>query len=143
MARKTTFGDLERLLTAHGFEQVPARKPFVVFRHVTSGALQAFRPHRASEVADPMTLASVRKTLVGFSFLEEGAFEAAIQAAGARRQHRVDALERAAHGKMAKHRKAFPTTAQCLDLGRPILQHFHGFSRFFPDSREGQIPWRC
>jgi hypothetical protein len=85
MSKNTTFGDLHRLLKAHGFSQAPVNGPYVVFKHEGSGALQAFRPHRAAEVADPMTLASVRKTLVGFSFVEEGDFEPAVRAAASRR----------------------------------------------------------
>ena len=86
MSKNTTFGDLQRLLKAHGFDKMPVNGPYVVFKHEVSGALQAFRPHRASEVADPMTLASVRKTLVGFSFMEEGDFDLAVRAVASQRK---------------------------------------------------------
>ena len=50
----------------------------VRFRH--SGA------NRVNEIADPMTLASVQKTLVGFGFLEECAFDSALRAASHQRK---------------------------------------------------------
>lgn len=84
MTEKTTFGDLRRLLEDFGFDQIPANGPYVVFKHDASGALQAFRAHRAPERVDPMTLASVRKTLLGFGFLEEDEFEGAVRGAAAR-----------------------------------------------------------
>ena len=86
MTDKFTFGDLRHLLEECGFARVPVDGPHVVYKHEPSGALQAFRAHRPAELADPMTLASVRKTLVGFGFLEEEEFEAAIGAAAAKRQ---------------------------------------------------------
>jgi len=86
MTEKTTFGDLQGLLKTHGFALIPVAGPYVVFKHEASGALQAFRSHRTTEVADAMTLASVRKTLVGFGFLEEGEFEAAVHAAASKRK---------------------------------------------------------
>jgi hypothetical protein len=79
MAKKITFGDLRQLLREHGFEETPMDGPYVVFRHDASGALQAFRTHRSLEPVDPMTLASVRKTLVGFGFMTETNFEIAVQ----------------------------------------------------------------
>ena len=81
MADKITFGDLRRILEEHGFERAPVDGPYVVYKHSAAGAVQAFRTHRASELADPMTLASVRKTLVGFGLLAEDAFEEAIRRA--------------------------------------------------------------
>jgi hypothetical protein len=85
MTEKITFGDLHQLLKECGFERIPVNGPYVVFKHDTSGALQAFRIHRASELVDLMTLASVRKTLVGFGFLEEGEFEGAVRETAERR----------------------------------------------------------
>lgn len=81
MTEKITFGDLQRLLEKCGFVQAPKHGPYVVFTHGASGALQAFRSHRATEIADPMTLASVRKTLVEFGFMEEEAFRTALRKA--------------------------------------------------------------
>ncbi len=78
MHPKTTFGDIHRLLTEFGFVRTPANGPFVLFEHAESGALQAFRAHRVNEIVDPMTMASVRKTLNGFGFLEENEFEGAL-----------------------------------------------------------------
>lgn len=86
MTEKITFGDLRRLLTDCDFAQVPADGPYVVYKHETSGALQAFRAHRPAERVDPMTLASVRKTLVGFGFLEEAEFESAVREASVERK---------------------------------------------------------
>ena len=85
MTDKITFGDLRRLLERCGFERAPAAGPYVVYKHRASGAVQAFRAHRASELADPMTLASVRKTLVGFGILGEEGFEAAVRETAAER----------------------------------------------------------
>lgn len=92
MADKITFGDLRSLLEKCGFDRTPAAGPYVVYRHRAAGAVQAFRRHRASELADPMTLASVRKTLVGFGLMEEEGFEAAIRetAAGRKAKARRD-----------------------------------------------------
>ena len=85
MAEKITFGDLHQLLKECGFAQAPVNEPYVIFKHEASGALQAFRLHRPAEAVDPMTLASVRKTLVGFGFLEEGEFEGAVREAAERK----------------------------------------------------------
>jgi hypothetical protein len=85
MAKKITFGDLRRLLEARGFERAPVDGPYVVYKHRAAGAVQAFRAHRASEVADPMTLASVRKTLVGFGVVAEDEYEEALREAAAGR----------------------------------------------------------
>ena len=85
MTDKITFGDLRRLLEAHGFDRTPAAGPHVVYEHRAAGALQAFRAHRASEPADPMTLASVRKTLVGFGVVSEEQYEGALREAAAGR----------------------------------------------------------
>jgi hypothetical protein len=85
MSEKITFGDLHRILKEQGFVQAPKNGPYVVFKHEASGALQAFRSHRTTEVADPMTLASVRKTLVEFGFMEENAFQAAVREAARRK----------------------------------------------------------
>ncbi len=60
--------------------------PYVVYKHESSSALQAFRSHRRAEQIDPMTLASVRKTLVGFGFMEEKEFEEAVQETAAERK---------------------------------------------------------
>jgi hypothetical protein len=79
MTRKVTFGDLRRLLTLSGFEQVPVDGPYVVLEHGSSGALQAFRMHRLNETPDPMTIASVRKTLVANGFYEPEEFEGALR----------------------------------------------------------------
>jgi predicted RNA binding protein YcfA (HicA-like mRNA interferase family) len=81
MTEKITFGDLHRLLEECGFVQAPKNGPYVVFKHDASGALQAFRSHRTTEMADPMALASVRKTLVEFGFMDESEFAAAIREA--------------------------------------------------------------
>jgi hypothetical protein len=89
MTDKITFGDLHRLLEECGFEQSRVNGPYIVFHHGASGALQAFRAHRAGEQVDPMTLASVRKTLVGFGFLDEGAFEGAVRKAAGKRTARA------------------------------------------------------
>jgi hypothetical protein len=86
MAEKITFGDLRRVLTDSGFVQTPANGPYVVYKHDASGALQAFRAHRAAGLADPMTLASVRKTLVEFGFMTEEEFRAALLEAAAERK---------------------------------------------------------
>jgi hypothetical protein len=86
MTDKLTFGDLRRLLEECAFEQVQVDGPYVVYKHEDSGALQAFRSHRLGERVDPMTLASVRKTLVGFGFMEEGEFERALLNAIAERK---------------------------------------------------------
>jgi hypothetical protein len=85
MTDKITFGDLHQFLKECGFERSPVDVPYVVFRHEGTGAVQAFRAHRVRERVDPMTLASVRKTLVGFGFLEESAFEGAVRAAAERK----------------------------------------------------------
>ncbi len=85
MAEKITFGDLRRLLEKCGFDRTPAAGPYVVYKHRAAGTVQAFRAHRASERADPMTLASVRKTLVGFGIMEEKGFEAAVRETAAER----------------------------------------------------------
>jgi hypothetical protein len=81
MTDKFTFGDLHRLLKESGFVQVPKNGPYVVFKHDASGALQAFRHHRTREIADPMTIASVRKTLVEFGFMDKDEFQAAVREA--------------------------------------------------------------
>jgi hypothetical protein len=86
MARKTTFGDLHRLLQDHGFDLVLGAGPYIVFKHEPSGALQAFRAHRLREVVDAMTLASVHKTLVGFGFLDDNGFERALHQVTAERE---------------------------------------------------------
>ncbi len=86
MTEKITFGDLRYLLEECEFDQVPVDGPHVVYKHEPSGALQAFRAHRPAELVDPMTLASVRKTLVGFGFLEEEEFEGAVRASAAERK---------------------------------------------------------
>jgi hypothetical protein len=85
MGEKITFGDLRRLLEERGFDRTPAAGPYVVYKHPVAGAIQAFRAHRASELADPMTLASVRKTLVGFGLMAEEEFEEAIRDAAGRK----------------------------------------------------------
>jgi hypothetical protein len=85
MTDKVTFGDLHQLLKEYGFEQKPVNGPYVVFEHDASGALQAFRIHRSLELVDPMTLASVQKTLVGFGFMNESEFEGAIREAAQRK----------------------------------------------------------
>jgi predicted RNA binding protein YcfA (HicA-like mRNA interferase family) len=69
-----------------GFERVAKKGPFVVFEHEDTGVLQAFRPHRSSEQADPMTVASVKKTLVENGFFEREEFEGSLQEAA--RSHR-------------------------------------------------------
>jgi tryptophan synthase alpha subunit len=79
MAEKITFGDLRRLLETCGFDQRPVDRPYVVYMHPTTGAVQAFRAHRVSELADAMTLASVRKTLIGFGILDEDAWEESLR----------------------------------------------------------------
>jgi hypothetical protein len=89
MAEKITFGDLRRLLEECGFERTPVDGPYVVYKHRAAGAVQAFRSHRASEAADPMTVASVRKTLVGFGVLAEADFERAVRGAAAGRRARA------------------------------------------------------
>ncbi len=71
MTDKITFGDLRRRLEACGFDRTPVDGRYVVCKHRAAGAVQAFRAHRASELADPMTLASVRKTLVGFGVVAQ------------------------------------------------------------------------
>ena len=86
MTEKITFGDLRQLLVECEFEQVPGSSPYIVYKHEPSGALQAFRAHRLNELADPMILASVRKTLVGFGFMEEAEFETAVRQAAAERK---------------------------------------------------------
>ena len=85
MTDKITFGDLRRLLEACGFDRTPVDGPYVVYKHRGAGAVQAFRAHRASELADPMTLASVRKTLVGFGVMAEEEYEEALREAAAER----------------------------------------------------------
>lgn len=86
MADKTTFGDLRHLLEECDFTQAPVDRPYIVYKHESSGALQAFRSHRRSELVDPMTVASVRKTLVGFGFMDENEFEEAVRNAVAERK---------------------------------------------------------
>jgi hypothetical protein len=85
MTERIRFGDLHRLLKSYGFAQASKNTPYVVFKHAASGALQAFRSHRTTEIVDPMTLASVRKTLVEFGFMDDDAFQAAVQAAAERK----------------------------------------------------------
>jgi hypothetical protein len=85
MTERITFGDLHQLLKEYGFEETPRKRPYVVFEHEASGALQAFRTHRALELVDPMTLASVQKTLVGFGFIDEKEFEKAVRKAAERK----------------------------------------------------------
>ena len=89
MAEKVTFGDLHRLLEESGFEPVSVNGPYILFEHANSGALQAFRAHRANEIVDPMTLASVRKTLVGFGFIEENEFDKAVREVCAERHSKL------------------------------------------------------
>ncbi len=79
MTDKTNFGDLRRLLEECEFARVSVDGPYIVFKHEASGALQAFRSHRLNELVDPMTVASVRKTLVGFGFMDENEFEEAVR----------------------------------------------------------------
>jgi hypothetical protein len=86
MTEKITFGDLHRLLEQYGFARLPANGPYVVFKQEASGALQAFRSHRSTELVDPMTLASVRKTVVEFGFLEDAELKAALRAAADERE---------------------------------------------------------
>jgi hypothetical protein len=86
MTEKITFGDLRQLLTECDFAPVPVDGPYIVYKHEPSGALQAFRTHRLTELVDPMTLASVRKTLVEFGFMEEEEFEEAVRDAISERQ---------------------------------------------------------
>ncbi len=86
MTDKITFGDLRHLLKECDFDQVSVDGPHIVYKHEASGALQAFRAHRPGELVDPMTLASVRKTLVGFGFMDEEEFEGAARAAAAERK---------------------------------------------------------
>jgi len=78
MDRRVTFGDLRGLLVECGFERVPTKEPYVVWEHRDSGVLQAFRRHRTNERADPMTIASVRKSLVANGFMEQEEFENAL-----------------------------------------------------------------
>jgi hypothetical protein len=85
VSKRLRFGDLHRILEQQGFEQSSGNDPYVVFRHTATGALQAFRAHRAAEAVDAMSLASVRKTLVEFGFMDESEFEEALSSAGARR----------------------------------------------------------
>jgi hypothetical protein len=85
MTEKITFGDLRCLLEARGFERAPVDGPYVVYKHRAAGAVQAFRAHRTSELADPMTLASVRKTLVGFGIVAEDEYQEALREAAAER----------------------------------------------------------
>lgn len=79
MTDKITFGGLRSLLESCGFERTPVDGSFVVYRHRAAGAVQAFRAHCASELADPLTLASVRKTLVGFGVVAEEEYEEALR----------------------------------------------------------------
>src|SRR5437588_4591896 len=79
MAEKITFGDLRHLLADCAFDQVAVDGPYIVYKHAPSGALQAFRARRPAAVVDPMTLASVPKTLVEFGFMEEGEYEEAVR----------------------------------------------------------------
>ncbi len=82
---KVTFGALQKLLLDAGFTRLHANGPYVLFEHPASNALQAFRAHRGSEIADPMTIASVRKTLVGFGFMDEKEFEESLGALDSKR----------------------------------------------------------
>jgi hypothetical protein len=86
MTDKTTFGDLRHLFEECDFALVPVDGPYIVYKHELSGALQAFRSHRLSKLVDPMTIASVRKTLVGFGFMNENEFEVAVRNAVAERK---------------------------------------------------------
>jgi hypothetical protein len=86
VADRITFGDLRHLLEECAFQQTPVDGPYVVYKHEGAGALQAFRAHRRSERVDPMTVASVRKTLVEFGFMEEAEFEEAVREAVADRK---------------------------------------------------------
>jgi hypothetical protein len=86
MTEKITFGDVRHLLAEYEFNQVQVEGPYIVYKHEPSGALQAFRAHRRAELVDPMTLASVRKTLVEFGFLKEGEFEEAVREAAVERK---------------------------------------------------------
>jgi hypothetical protein len=90
MTDKVTFGDLRHLLEECDFHETPVDGPYIVYRHETSGALQAFRSHRRTERVDPMTLASVLKTLVGFGFMEEEDFGDAIREAIAERRAKAN-----------------------------------------------------
>jgi hypothetical protein len=76
---KIIFGDLRHLLEGCGFKLTPVDGPYIVYQHDASGALQAFRAHRPAERVEPMTVASVRKTLVGFGFMDETEFEDAVR----------------------------------------------------------------
>jgi hypothetical protein len=89
MTEKITFGDLRRLLEASGFERTPVAGPYVVYKHNGAGAVQAFRARRVRELADPMTLESVRKTLVGFGIVAEDEYEEALRAAAVERSAKV------------------------------------------------------
>ena len=86
MADKVTFGDVHRLLARFDFVRVPVEGKHVFFEHKSSNTLVAFRPHRTTELVDAMTLAAVRKTLVGNGFLERDAFPEALQEARAGRK---------------------------------------------------------
>jgi hypothetical protein len=85
MTEKITFGDLRRLLEACSFDRTPVSGPYVVYKHSGAGAVQAFRAHRVTERADPMTLESVRKTLVGFGIVAEDEYEEALRVAAVER----------------------------------------------------------
>jgi predicted RNA binding protein YcfA (HicA-like mRNA interferase family) len=90
MTRTVTFGDLRRMLLDCGFERVAEKGPYVVFEHEDTGVLQAFRPHRSSEREDPMTVASVKKTLVENGFVEPEEFEESLQEAARSHTGRSD-----------------------------------------------------
>ncbi len=81
MTEKITVGDLRRLLEACGFDRTPTAGPYVVYKHSEAGVVQAFRAHRVTELADPMTLESVRKTLVGFGIVAEDEYDEVLRAA--------------------------------------------------------------
>lgn len=83
MAKKTTFGEIHRLLGELGFVQMPAKKPAVLFEHKASDTFFIFRPHRLTEPADAMTLSVVRKMLDEKGLLNREEFEDALHQASA------------------------------------------------------------
>jgi hypothetical protein len=76
---------LPRFLEACRFDRTPAAGPYVVYKHNGAGAVQAFRAHRVAELANPMTLQSMRKTLVGFGIAAKDEYEEALGAAAVER----------------------------------------------------------
>jgi hypothetical protein len=105
MAKEFTFGDVHRLLGEFGFKkkQVPGPhgRPYILFEHEPTGALQAFRAHRPSERIDPMTLAAVRVMLAGNGFLERDEFDDALRKASAN----GEAKAKRTSGKARLHKK--------------------------------------